>query len=162
MNKKIIIIAIIVLLIDQISKILVSSFFGINHIIWVIHKFFYLTYVTNTGAAWSILSNKTYLLVIIGLFALLLIIKYMNSFKINKRNNLAFGLLLGGISGNLLDRMFFGYVRDFIGLKFWSYNYPIFNISDIAIFCGIILLVVAIIKGEDNGSSSRCKPKKNR
>lgn|SRR5574344_406706 len=149
MNKKIILITIITFAIDQIVKMIISSKIALNESITLIKNFFYLTYVNNTGAAWSILSNHTYLLIIIGFFACLLIFKYMNSFKLNKRNILAFGLVLGGIIGNLYDRIIYGYVRDFLDFRIISYHYPIFNISDTAIFIGVVLLIIAIIKGED-------------
>lgn len=157
MNKKILIITTIILLIDQISKFVISSFINLNESVKVIKNFFYLTYANNTGGAWSILSNQTLLLVVIGLFAILIIVKYMNSFTKNTRNNIAFGLLLGGISGNLLDRIFYGYVRDFFHFHIINYDFPIFNISDMAIFFGVILLIIAIIKGEDNDHSSKRK-----
>ena len=68
---------------------------------------------------------------------------------INIRNKIAFGLVFGGLLGNLLDRIIYGYVRDFISLQFGSYQYPIFNIADIAIVIGIIFIIIAIIKKED-------------
>lgn len=157
MNKKILIITIIVFILDQLSKGIISVYLNLNQSINILGDFFSLTYVNNTGAAWSIFSKHTYMITLIGMASVLLIIKYMNSFKKNNRNELAFGLLLGGIAGNLLDRLFFGYVRDFFDFKIFSYNYPIFNISDIAIVIGVMLLIVAILKGEDYGSKSRDK-----
>ncbi len=77
------------------------------------------------------------------------IIKNIDIFKANFRNKLAFGLLLGGIAGNLFDRIIYGFVRDFIDLKIFTYNLPIFNIADMAVIFGSILIIYAIIKGED-------------
>lgn len=159
MNKKIFLIAVITLLMDQITKGLVEVCFELNKSMVLIKNFFYITFCRNEGAAWSILSNQKIVLIISSLIALVIIYRYMYLFKINKRNNLAFGLLVGGIVGNLIDRVLYGYVRDFIDFYIFKYDYPVFNIADIAIVIGIVLLIVAIIKGEDkkDANSSRRK-----
>lgn len=149
MNKKIIIISIITLLIDQITKNIIQSYYKIGQCLTIIKKFINICYVNNYGAAWSILNNKSFLLIVVSLIALIIIYRFMYIFKSNKRNNIAFGLLLGGILGNLIDRIFLGYVRDFIDMYIFSYDYPVFNVADIAVVIGVILLIVAIIKGED-------------
>ena len=74
----------------------------------------------------------------------------MYLFKKNKRNDIAFGLLVGGLMGNLLYRILYVYVRDFFDFYIFGYDYTVFNIADIAIVIGVILLIVAIIKGEDS------------
>ena len=160
MKKKIYIIASLVLIFDQLTKVLADLFLKLNESKVIIDNFFNITYVQNVGAAWSILSNQRLLLILIGIISIGLIYSFINDFKDNKRNILAFGLLIGGILGNLLDRIFLGYVRDFLDFKIFNYNYPIFNVGDIAIVVGIILLFVAILKGEDYGSS-RNKGRKN-
>lgn len=156
MNRIILVIGLIIVLIDQITKILASLYLSSS--IRIIDKFLYLTYVENTGAAFGILSSNRLFIIIITLGILFLIYHYMYSFKRNKRNNLAFGLLIGGIFGNLIDRIFKSYVIDFIDIYLWGYDFPVFNISDIAIVVGCILLFIAIIRKEDsNEVSSRKK-----
>ena len=155
MKKKVFIISFIVLIIDEISKLIIEAILPLNNSIKIINNFFNLTYVHNEGAAWSILNGQRFILIIISLLALIFLYKYLHDFKENKRNTLAFGLLFGGIIGNLFDRLIFGYVRDFLDFKIFGYNYPIFNISDICIFLGTILLLIATFKGEDYGSSSK-------
>ena len=157
MKKKIFIISFIVLIFDQISKIICDVYLRLNESITVINDFFNITYVQNDGAAWSILNNQRILLILIGVLALYFIYKFIDDFKENKRNILAFGLLIGGILGNLLDRIFLGYVRDFLDFNLFGYNYPIFNLGDIGICIGVILLVIASIKGEDYGEVRRKK-----
>lgn len=157
MKKKIYIISFIVLIFDQISKIICDAFLKLNDPIVIIKDFFNITYVQNDGAAWSILKNQRILLILIGIVALYFIYKFIVDFKENKRNTLAFGLLIGGILGNLLDRIFLGYVRDFLDFEFFGYNYPIFNLGDICICIGVILLLIASIKGEDYGEVRRKK-----
>ncbi len=149
MTKKTYIIAIIVLIMDQLSKSLMEIYLNLNESVKVIKNFFSLTLVYNTGGAWSILENQSYIFIIISVLALIILIRFMISFKNNLRNNIAFGLTIGGIVANLADRIFLGYVRDFLDFRIFNYDYPIFNLADIAIVIGIILLIVAIIKGED-------------
>lgn len=155
MKKKILIISIIVLFVDQLSKLLIGMNIKLNESIIIISDFFNLTNVYNEGAAFSLLNGERLLFIIIGLIAVYLIYKYIEDFKNNKRNVIAFGLLLGGIIGNLLDRIFLGYVRDFLSFKIFNYNYPVFNIGDSAIVIGVILLLIALLKGEDYGSKRK-------
>ena len=150
MNKKTYIIAVLVLIIDQVSKSVIEAFVNLNESIQVIKDFFYITVVHNTGGAWSIFSNHSYLFIIASVVAIVLLIKFMFGFKNNLRNNIAFAFLFGGIFSNLADRIFLGYVRDFLDFKLFGYNYPIFNIADITIVVGVILLIKAVIKGEDH------------
>ena len=155
LNKKTYIIAVLVLIIDQVSKSLIEIFFKLNESVVVIKDFFYITVAHNTGGAWSIFSDHSYLFIIASVIAILLLIKFMFGFKNNFRNNLAFGFLFGGIFSNLADRVFLGYVRDFLDFKLFGYDYPIFNIADVTIVVGVLLLVVAVIKGEDKRDKVR-------
>ncbi len=155
MNKKVIFVTFFALLIDQISKILISNFV-VNKIV-IINNFFQINYVQNTGAAWSIFQGKQILLIIISILFLIMIYKYSNNFKNNKKNIIAFGLLYGGILGNLIDRIIHGYVIDFLDFKIFNYDYPVFNMADTFIVIGIILMIIAIFKGEDNENISRRK-----
>jgi signal peptidase II len=149
MNKKILLVFTIVLFFDQLSKSIISVFLKLEQSIEIIKNFFYITYINNYGAAWSILSNKNNLLIILSIISLIIIYRFMYIFKKNNRNTIAFGLILGGIVGNLIDRWLFGYVRDFLDFKIFNYNYPVFNIADSAVVVGVVLLIIAIIKGED-------------
>ena len=92
-------------------------------------------------------------MIIASIVALIILARYMYNFQTNKRNNLAFGFLIGGIFGNLIDRIFLGYVRDFLSFQFGHYQYPIFNFADIAIVLGVFLLTIAILKGEDKNEN---------
>lgn len=157
MQKKIIIYSIIFFILDLISKVIINAFLGLTESITVINNFFYLTNVHNLGAAWSLFSGQRILLIVIGMAALFFIFRWINDFKNNNKNIWAFSLLISGLLGNLFDRIIYGYVRDFLDFRFGSYNYPVFNLADTFIFCGVILLILAIIKGEENGSKSNRK-----
>ena len=156
MKRKISLFTLLFLSIDIISKLIIDNFFNLNETKVIINNFFSLTKVYNTGASWNILTGYRLILIIITLIILVLLILYQNKFKENKRNILAFSLLYGGIIGNLLDRLIYGYVIDFLDFNIFGYDYPVFNIADICIVLGIILLIIAILKKEDeNGSSSK-------
>ena len=149
MNKKTFIIAIIIFVLDQLSKSLMEIYFKLNESVVLIKNFFRITLVHNTGGAWSIFENYSYLFIIISIVALIILIRFMFNFKKNTRNSVAFALTCSGIISNLADRIFLGYVRDFLDFTIFGYDYPVFNLADIAIVVGVILLIIAIIKGED-------------
>ncbi len=156
MSKKVYIITLLSFIIDQVSKALVSTCFSLNESVRLINNFLYLNYINNTGASFSILTNKKYLLIVLSLIAIVIIIRYINTFKNTIFNRIGLGLLLGGILGNLSDRILFGYVKDFISLYIFGYSFPVFNIADICIVVGVIILIISILRGEDkNGSSSK-------
>ena len=154
MKKNIYLIAGIGLLIDQITKILAHLY--LNDI-EIIKNFFNLTYVENTGAAWGILDNNRIILICVSIIALLIVNKYINTeVSINKLSIVSYGLVLGGIFGNLLDRIFRGFVIDFLNFNIFGYNFPVFNIADSLIVIGIILMFIEVIRG-NYGSKSRKK-----
>ena len=145
MNRKIVIIGIIALVIDQITKSLMQIYdVHFN----IINGFLSLNYIQNTGAAWSILEGKQYLLIGISIVMLILVYNMSFSYDNNRLNNITFGLLFGGIIGNLIDRIFYGFVRDFIDINIFGYDFPVFNIADIAIVFGVIILLIGTLKGE--------------
>ena len=105
-----------------------------------------LVFVQNTGAAFSLFENSPLFLIVISIISIFLILIYTlkNINKISVFTCYWIALLLAGISCNLYERIVFGYVRDFIKLNF--INFPIFNISDIFINIGVIVLIFIIIK----------------
>ena len=147
--KKISFVSLAVFLLDRLSKILITNFFELDIRNKVIDKFLYITNCHNEGAAFSILSGNILFLILITFVVLYLIYTTIKKDKdITKLNILSYGLLLGGIVGNLFDRIFYGYVIDFIDFVIFEYNFPIFNLADIAIVVGAILLL--IFEGSDN------------
>lgn len=152
--KKIGIISLIVIIIDRILKVLVTNNFVLNVRNKIIDGFFYITNCHNEGAAFSLFSGNVLFLIFITLIVLFLIYRTINKENVNKIGILAYGLLLGGILGNLYDRIFYGYVIDYLDFNILGYNYPIFNFADMCIVIGIILI---LIFGGKNGNSSRNK-----
>ena len=149
MKKKNIILTIVFLILDIISKLLIDYYFELNDSKVIINNFFYITKVYNEGASWSIMWGMRILLIIISILVLIALFYYQKKFIMNNRNILSFSLLYAGIVGNLLNRLIYGYVIDFLDFKIFGYNYPVFNIADICIVIGIFLLIIAIIKKED-------------
>ena len=135
--KKMYIISLLVIIIDRITKILVEKFLD-GKILVLIKKFFYLTCVRNDGAAFSILEGHQVLFILTAVLALGFLIYYITK---HNKNQIGYFFLVGGIIGNLIDRIFFGYVIDFIGLEFFGNSFPIFNIADIFIVIGAIFVI---------------------
>lgn len=155
MKKKIYILASISLLLDQISKLL--AYLYLDNLI-VIPKFLNLTYVENTGAAWGILDNNRIILVCVSVITLLVISKYLKSEdNISKLSTVSYGILIGGIFGNLLDRIFRGYVIDFLNFNIFGYNFPVFNIADVLIVIGVILMAIEVIGVSFHGNNFKKK-----
>lgn len=138
-----IILVIISFLIDLISKIIVSNLLDVNEVIVVIRNFFNITYVRNTGAAWSVFAGETLGLIVISLIIIVLMIYYISKNKFKSKLELfGYSLILGGAIGNLYDRIVYGYVIDFLDFYIFGYDYPIFNLADSFIFIGVILVII--------------------
>lgn len=152
-----IILTIIFMLVDLVSKVVIRRYFLLEKSTKLINNFLYITYVKNTGAAWSMFSSRSVLVLIISSFIILGIILYVYKNKPrNKLEKLSYSLIIGGALGNLVNRIMYGYVIDFIDVKIFKYDYPIFNLADSFIVIGVILLVVYTWRYE-NGSKGRRK-----
>ncbi len=155
MKKKILIFSIIFLFIDQVSKFLLDKFLVLGKSISIFDKFLYITKVYNDGISFSMLTGKRWLIILFSIIILIFLYFYMKKFKENKRNIIAFSLIFGGLFGNLIDRIIYGYVIDFINFYIFNYNYPIFNFADSFICIGVLILLYSIYLGEDNENSSK-------
>ena len=152
-----IILTLIFLIIDIVSKVIVSRYIILDKSIKLINDFLYITYVRNTGAAWSMFSSRSVLVLIISSFIILGIILHVYKNKPKKRmEKIAYSLIIGGALGNLINRITYGYVIDFIDIKIFKYDYPIFNLADSFIVIGVILLVIYTWRCE-NGNKGRRK-----
>jgi len=148
-NYKIYLLSILVIIIDQITKLIIMNNMKIGEEIVVIKKFFSILYVTNTGAAFSILENSTTLIIIISLFCLALIVSLLKKEKdITPIKVISFGILIGGMISNLIDRVFYKNVVDFLSFNIINYRFPVFNIADIGITIGVFLYLLVNLKEE--------------
>lgn len=113
----------------------------------IIKNIVYISVVFNSGAAFGMLKGKTTFLVYVGLlFLLLFLVGFMNERKKNVFFLISCGLIMGGALSNLYDRVFLGYVVDYIDLRVW----PVFNISDSAITIGACLLFLNEFRKTDD------------
>ena len=144
------ILPIIILCLDQSTKLIVNKNFTPHESMPIIKGIFHLTLVHNRGAAFGMLKGQTFLFVFTSIVAIILIYHGLK----NTRGNLysiSLGLILAGAIGNLIDRVFFGYVIDFLDLRIW----PVFNVADSAITVGTILLGWSILQRTDDREQNR-------
>ncbi len=146
--KKMTLISILVFLIDRIIKVVISSNFELNVRNEIIDEFFYITNCHNEGAAFSLFSGSTLFLILITLVILFLIYNFLKKKDISRIQKISYGILLGGILGNLFDRIFFGYVIDYFDFVIFNLNFAIFNFADICILIGAIMII--LFEGSDN------------
>ncbi|MBL9213393.1 MAG: signal peptidase II [Opitutaceae bacterium] len=116
----------------------------------VIRGFFYIIHVGNTGAAWSMFSGRSITLAMLAVATLVAIYFWRHSLGLKHRlSQVCFGLLCGGIAGNLVDRLVHKHVIDFIDLHFGSYIYPTFNVADSGICVGVLLYLWQSLRAPD-------------
>jgi len=142
-----------IILIDQLSKYLIRSNFHQFNRTPIIRDYLYLTFVKNKGAAFGILSGQRIFFILITIFFLIFIVYiYKNELRQTASAKLAVIFLLGGSTGNLIDRVFLHYVTDFIAFDLFDfYQLPVINIADIFIFFGVVILIYQLIFSVDRG-----------
>ncbi len=146
-KEKIYSIAAIVVIIDQLLKLVIKTKLKIFQEIVVIPKFFSIYYIQNNGAAFSILGDKTILLIAISAICIIILDRFITAeTKFNKLSIISLGIIMGGIFGNLIDRLLYHSVIDFLSFSIFKYNFPVFNIADIGITIGTVLLIISFIK----------------
>lgn len=112
-----------------------------------------LTYVTNTGAAWGMLSKYSLLLLIGRILLVSLLIWYMFRGKGPTLRLTALTLIIAGAIGNIFDMIFYKHVIDMVKFVLWGYDYPVFNIADAAICTGIGLLILDSFHGRSRSTA---------
>lgn len=149
--KKIILPALICFFVDRILKMFCMSNLNFGESISIIKNFFSITLISNTGAAFNILADKTYILLIITVvFMLFIYYFFIKNENLDNKMNILYGVLFGGIIGNLIDRIFYGYVIDYFDFIIFNYQAPIFNFADICIVLSVFIILIKTIKGEKN------------
>ncbi len=138
------IIVILIVALDQATKFIIVKNIDMGEAIEIIRDFFYITYIRNKGAAWSMFQNGRYFFIVLTILASIVIIYLLLKSK-NGIFSLSLSFILGGAVGNLIDRIAEGAVVDFLQFYFWSYMFPVFNVADIFITIGTILLAYYLI-----------------
>ncbi len=142
-------IALFFMLLDQLIKFIVTKNMALFQEITIIPKFFSIYYIKNKGAAFSILGNQTIFLILISIICLLLLKAYIKKIKrVNKLTIVSLGMMIGGIVGNLFDRILFKAVTDYLSFNIFGYDFPVFNVADIGITVGATLLIIDLIMEE--------------
>ena len=132
-----------IVLLDQLSKYTIQTTCVLNETISIVNGIFDITYVHNYGAAFSILQNKQTFLIIFTTIAMIAITIYTLKLQksIPRAEVAAFALIVAGGLGNLINRIMYGYVVDFLNIHIL----PVFNIADISVCLGSALLVYSVI-----------------
>lgn len=146
--QSILIISLLVLFLDRLTKNIVlhqlTPFQGIP----VVPNIFHLTLIFNKGAAFGILQNATVLFILVSIFSILLIVFLMvfkPGYMVSGWMRIALALILAGALGNLIDRVKYGYVVDFLDFRVW----PVFNVADSAITIGVFILIIQLFRKEN-------------
>ncbi len=150
-----------IVLLDQLSKFAVNRLLPLNESVPVIDDVFSLTYIRNKGAAFGMFAGSTgpFRLIFLVLFSVLaigFIVKILKGLSDNEKWLLtALSFILGGAAGNLIDRLIYGEVIDFLDFYWSSYHWPAFNVADSFISVGVVIILFRLIlsKGSDPFSS---------
>lgn len=153
MKNKITITSLFAFFIDQIVKLLAASYLTS---ISLIPGFFSLIYAKNEGVAFSMFWGNRWFIIIISILLILFLIytikkEYIEKNENSNFKNITYGILIGGIFGNLFDRIFRGYVIDYIALNLFGYSFPIFNLADVFITIGVIFLLITYLTDNKEG-----------
>ena len=150
-NKtKIYIIALIILVVDQLVKLIIKSSLHLHQELVIIKNFFSIHYLQNNGAAFSILQDKTLLLIIIAVLYIAIMVYYIKKENFGNLSSIAIGFILGGILGNLIDRIIYSEVIDYLSLSIFGYNFPVFSITVGAVFLIIHYILEEKKKDKEN------------
>jgi len=161
-------VAVIVFILDYVSKKIIARTVELDtERISVLGDFFIITHIRNRGAAFGMLQGGRWFFLAVTIVVLVGILWYMRrSYRTgNPLLLFALGMILGGAVGNFLDRARYGEVVDFLQFNFGSYTFPIFNLADSAIVCGVALVILDALltakqenKPHDNGEQTSEQP----
>lgn len=146
-------VSLVVIVLDQTSKFIASGMLILHDPVAVL-PFFNLTLMHNTGAAFSFLAGASgwqrwFFTVLAMIVSVVLVVWLRRLQPQDKWMAAALALVLGGAVGNLIDRVMYGYVVDFIQLYYKDWYYPAFNIADSAITVGAVMLVIDTLRGKE-------------
>ena len=130
-------------LLDQITKMIVVNSMELYQSISVIDKVFSFTYIHNYGAAWGMLSDHRWIFILVTAIAIVILPIFLYRYrKLHFMFGFSLSLIIGGAIGNMIDRVILGYVVDFLEATF--IDFPVFNVADICVVCGAIMMFVYI------------------
>jgi signal peptidase II len=144
-----------VIVLDQLTKLFVQAHMALYESIAIIPNYLDITYTLNPGAAFSMLADapawvrKAFLLSMAAAAIIVLAVLIVRSERVSI-NSIAFALIMGGATGNLIDRAVRGRVIDFMRAHYYDLNYPVFNVADSAISIGVALIILTAFFGRDD------------
>ena len=145
--KNVYIISLVVVIIDQFIKAVISYNMKVYDTFTLINGFLDINLVHNTGAAFSFLEGGRIIFIIVAILVVALLSVYISSSEyVDNKKIIIYSLLLGGIVGNLIDRIIHGYVIDYIGFTFINYKFPVFNFADACIVIAVVFAIIITIK----------------
>lgn len=134
--------AIVLFLLDQLSKYYIVKQIKEFTEHEVIKSILYITHVKNTGAAWGIFAGQQFFFLIVTFVAVFVILYYVYQFQYNTFIVCALASIFAGTLGNFYDRIRYGEVTDFIHVYIFDYSFPVFNVADMCLTIGVLLLIV--------------------
>ena len=152
---KILLIIISIFLLDRFTKVLVINNLTLGESLSVIDGFFNITYVNNHGAAFGIMDGKVIFIVIISVLIFAYLIYEIRKDSHSKLITTSISFVIGGLLGNLFDRVVYGHVIDFFDFNFFGYDFAIFNVGDAFIVIGTILLAIGFLLEERNANKDK-------
>lgn len=136
------ILILVIIILDQMTKYMIYTNLDLYESIPIIENIFHITYTQNFGAAFSILQNQQILFIVISSIAVLIIFYILFSKRhLHKLLVYSLSLIAAGAIGNLIDRIRWGYVTDFLDFRVW----PVFNVADMSIVAGTIILAYYVL-----------------
>ncbi|MBU0461855.1 MAG: signal peptidase II [Nanoarchaeota archaeon] len=136
-------IAVLLVILDQFIKVIIERKIMLGESITIINKFLYLTLTHNTGMAFGLFHGQYSFSLWISIIVIGLVLYYYDEMT-SVAGRIALALVLGGTIGNIIDRLRFGFVVDYIHFPFW----PVFNLADMALTVGVAILLMKYWKGE--------------
>jgi len=132
---------------DQLSKLWIRTHLTLGESLPITDRLS-LIHIGNTGSAFGLLANQTFLIIVISIAALLFILLFLRYLSpATTMSTVSIGLIMGGALGNLIDRLRFGYVTDFIYFRLWgNFHWPAFNIADASIVVGVFVLIYSFYR----------------
>ncbi|MFW6023045.1 MAG: signal peptidase II [Halanaerobiaceae bacterium] len=141
------ILILLIVIFDQLIKVVIQSNFVPGQSIPVINNIFHLTYVRNIGAGFGILAGRRSFFIILTVLILIFLMIYRYKMSSNIYSDIAIALIIGGAIGNLIDRVRLRYVVDYLDFRIW----PVFNLADSAVSVGAVILMIYIWNQKEDG-----------
>lgn len=138
-------------ILDQGIKLLLECMLEYQETITVIPNLFDITLVHNYGAAWNIFDgNRLFLILVAICFLAMIYYFFLKNKKVTKPEAISLGILVGGILGNLCDRIIHGYVIDYLSFQIFGYPFPVFNLADTCIVIAVIMIFIDTVRRKPN------------